>query len=80
MQIIDEQLNNAISHGLFFDDWLTMKKYLLRSLPADARSQFSTRDPKTKKQKLNQFEIEIINRYKTISGKEMRIPAYETLK
>ena len=80
MQLIDEQINNAISYDLFFDDWLSMKKYLLRSLPADVRSHFSTRDPKTKKQNLNEFEIEIIKRYKKLTGKEIGVQPHESIK
>ena len=74
MQLIDEQINDAISYGLFFDDWLSMKKYLLRSLPVDVRSCFSTRDPKTKRQRLNDFEVEIIRKYEILTGKEIRTP------
>ena len=80
MHLIDEQINNAISYGLFFDDWLSMKKYLLRSLPTDIRSHFSTRDPKTKKQNINEFEVEIIKRYEKMTGKEMGVPPHEPTK
>jgi hypothetical protein len=45
------------------DNWLTVKKFLLKYLHPDIRKQFTTRHSKTKKHSLNAFEIEIINYY-----------------
>mgnify|MGYP000016413087 CR=1 FL=1 len=45
------------------DDWMDFKKIMLRSLPSKMRKKFSTRDPITKKQSLNQFEENIIDIY-----------------
>ena len=45
------------------NDWLVIKKYLLRYLNPDIRRCFSTRDNKSKKHSLNDFEIEIIKLY-----------------
>ncbi len=41
-------------------NWVVFKKELLKNLKPDDRINFSTRDPKTKKQSLNNFEREII--------------------
>ena len=50
------------------DDWVTIKKIMLRSLHPDLRKSFSTRDPKTKEQWLNEFEKQLIIKYKEIVG------------
>ena len=42
------------------DDWLVLKKYLLRYLHPDIRKYFSTRNSDTKKHKLNDFELSLI--------------------
>jgi len=42
------------------DDWLILKKYLLRYLHPDIRKYFSTRNSETKKHKLNNFEISLV--------------------
>ena len=50
------------------DDWVTIKKIMLRSLHPSLRKSFSTRDPKTKEQSLNEFEKQLIIKYKEITG------------
>ena len=42
------------------DDWLVVKKYLLRHTHPKIRKNFSTRHPKSKKHTLNKFEIELL--------------------
>lgn len=43
------------------DDWMLVKKYILRYSRPETRKNFSTRHFKTKKHKLNNFEIKLIN-------------------
>lgn len=50
------------------DDWVTIKKIILRSIRSELRTSFSTRDPKTKEQSLNEFEIQLIEKYKELTG------------
>lgn len=50
------------------DDWMVLKKLLLRSIPSELRRLFSTRDPVTKKQSLNAFEVKIIEEYYKRTG------------
>lgn len=50
------------------DDWVTIKKIMLRSLHPDLRKSFSTRDPKTKEQWLNEFEKHLVVKYREITG------------
>lgn len=45
------------------NDWLLVKKYLLRYLNPMIRKNFSTRDSKTKKHIINSYEEKIIKLY-----------------
>jgi len=72
-QVIKE-LDIMISHRLFFDDWMMVKKYLLKSLSPKLRTLFSTRDPYTKKQVLNAFEREVVQYYENEAKKKLRLP------
>jgi hypothetical protein len=49
------------------DDWVTIKKEIMKGLPSRLRKNFSTRNPKTKEQWLNNFEKELINYYYTLT-------------
>jgi len=42
------------------DNWITIKKYILRYSHPDIRKYFTTRHPKSKKHSLNDFEISLI--------------------
>lgn len=42
------------------DDWLVVKKYILRYSHPDIRKKFSTRNAITKKHTLNEFEKKLI--------------------
>ena len=53
------------------DEWIQLKKLLLRTLPSDARSNFSVRDPKTKKQQLNEFEERLLDNYYSQTGTQL---------
>lgn len=55
------------------DDWMTVKKLLLLSLPPKLRTNFSTRDPKTKKQSLNDFELALIDEYEKRTGVRLEL-------
>ena len=50
------------------DGGMDFKKIMLRSLPSSMRKKFSTRDPKTKKQSLNEFEVKMIDIYLKKTG------------
>ena len=45
------------------NNWLIVKKFLLKYLHPDLRKNFTTRHHKTKKHTLNEFEIRIISYY-----------------
>ena len=50
------------------DDWVTIKKQVLLNISPELRTNFSTRNPKTKEQWLNDFEKEMITYYKQLTG------------
>jgi len=56
------------------ETWLELKKMLLLTLPAMERTKFSTRDPDTKMQSLNQLEKEIIDNYRRKTGIDLEVP------
>ena len=57
------------SYAGHIDDWLTIKKELLRALPPGDRRLFSTRDPVTKKQRTNDFERGVAVRWSEMTGR-----------
>ena len=69
-----EIMKEAVSLGcvLGVESWMELKKVLLVTLPAQDRSNFSTRDPKTKKQRTNEFEDRLIDNYYAQTGTRLR--------
>lgn len=73
--MIDPEIVEAIdfvySYASSVDDWITIKKELLKCLHPSVRTQFSTRDPITKKQRTNDLEREIAQHWSTLTGREV---------
>ena len=65
---IVEQIDFVATYTAGCDDWVTIKKQIMRGIPSHLRKNFSTRDPITKEQSLNQFEQQVINYYKDLTG------------
>ena len=65
---IIEQIEFVASYTEGCDDWVTIKKQIMRGIPSHLRKNFSTRDPITKEQRLNQFESQVINYYRDLTG------------
>ncbi len=65
---IIEQIDFVASYASDCDDWVTIKKQIMRGIPSQLRKNFSTRDPITKEQRLNQFEKQVINYYERVTG------------
>ena len=65
---ITAQLKEVASYVGDCDDWVTIKKEVMRGIPSALRKNFSTRHPKTKEQRLNPFEIELIESYESMTG------------
>ena len=74
---IPQQIKNEIEllakNGVQCEDWIELKRYLLKSVHSDLRKLFSTRDPVTKEGMLNDFEGELILFCEKRLGKKLRI-------
>ena len=65
---IADQVKFVASYVGDCDDWVTIKKQIMLGISSPMRKNFSTRDSRTKEQSLNDFERELINYYKEITG------------
>ena len=74
---IVEQIDFVASYATDCDDWVTIKKQIMRGIPSQLRKNFSTRDPKTKEQWLNDFEKELITYYKEMTGVKLILRTLE---
>ena len=63
-----EELDFIAGFDSLEDDWIVIKKHLLRALPVNLRELFSKRCEKTKKPTLNEFEQTLIDIYKDRTG------------
>lgn len=62
----DEKINELISEIAAVysgNDWLVVKKYILKYLAPSAKTKFSTRNNSSKKHTLNDFELNLIDKY-----------------
>lgn len=50
------------------DDWVTIKIEIMQRLNPYHRRFFSTRDPKTKEQSMNGFEIQLAEKFLALTG------------
>ena len=67
-KLIFDKVNFIATYASSVDDWMIIKKEILKQLPSHLRSHFSTRDPKTKQPSLNDLEKNIIKHWKTLTG------------
>ena len=67
-KLILEKINFVSTYVSDIDDWIIIKKELLKQLPPNLRMLFSRRDEKTKKHSLNMFEKEIIDYWERLTG------------
>ena len=68
-----EQIDFVASYVTNCDDWVEIKKQILLGLPSNLRTSFSTRDPKTKEQSLNNFEKQVIKYWKEKTGVDLKL-------
>lgn len=68
---IHEALNFVAGYAGDISDWTIIKKELLKILPVNDRTLFSTRDPLTKSQSMNEFEIIIAEAWRRITGNQL---------
>ena len=70
---IKEQVDFVSSYASGCDDWVEIKKQILLGISPNLRTHFSTRHPKTKEQRLNNFEKRIIHYWKDKTGTELKL-------
>jgi 8-oxo-dGTP pyrophosphatase MutT (NUDIX family) len=66
-----EALLEVFKYARNVDDWIVVKKELLKTLSSDDRTVFSTRDPVTKKQSMNEFECELGALWSGMTGRAL---------
>lgn len=64
-----QALDYVFSYASDVDDFLVIKKEMLKVLPPDERSAFSNRHPLTKRQQTNDFERQLAARWSEMSGR-----------
>lgn len=72
-KIILTSIEEVHSYASHVDDWIIIKKELLKSLPSNYRKMFSTRDAKTKKVSLNEFERQLVDIYYVRFDKQLKV-------
>ncbi len=66
-----KELDAVASFARDCDDWVTIKIEVMQRLNPYYRRFFSTRDPKTKEQSMNDFERDIAERFRSITGRTL---------
>lgn len=66
-----EALREVHAYAGNVDSWIVIKKEILKNLHPEERKTFSTRDPKTKKQRINDFEVELAKQWEAITGRQV---------
>ena len=81
MEDLSERIHEALSevhaYAGHVDDWITIKKEILKSLPPQERRAFSTRHPITKKQSMNEFERKVANQWEELTGRPVIFKDHE---
>ena len=67
------QIEEVAAYAFECDDWVTVKKEIMKGCPSSLRSLFSRRDPITKEQIPNDFDRSVISRFEEITGQSLKI-------
>jgi hypothetical protein len=67
------QVKEVASYAYDCDDWVTIKKEIMKACPSNLRSLFSRRDPITKEQIPNEFDRSVIRMFEEITGQNLVI-------
>tara|TARA_Y100000034_G_scaffold135212_1_gene206142 strand:- start:337 stop:603 length:267 start_codon:yes stop_codon:yes gene_type:complete len=67
------QINEVSLYTGDCDDWVTIKKEIMKGIPSHLRKSFSRRDPISKEQVPNNFDLSVINYYNEITGITLKI-------
>jgi len=70
---LKETVDFVISYTGESNDWISLKKEIMKSLPWQLRTNFSTRDRRTYEQRMNDFELMLVEYWKSRTGIELRM-------
>jgi len=69
LELIDEALQFVFGYASHIDEWIIIKKEMLKALAPEERKLFSTRHPLTKRQMTNDLERSLAEKWSTLSGR-----------
>jgi hypothetical protein len=73
--IVHPRINAALETFYVYasnvNNWLIVKKNILLMLPSRLRARFSRRDEKTKLQRPNELEYELMQRWANMTGRDV---------
>lgn len=64
-------LSQVHAYASDVDDWVVVKRELMKHLGIDEQALLSTRDPITKKQNFNEFERVLTNCWEKMTGRQI---------
>ena len=70
---IVEEIAEIAKYADSCDDWVTIKKEIMKSIPSSLRRNFSTRHPITKEQVPNEFDKAVIEHYRKVTGITLKV-------
>ena len=70
---LKETVDFVMSYVDKSDDWVLLKKEIMKSLPWQLRTNFSTRNRQTYEQRMNDFELMLAEYWKSRTGTELRV-------
>ena len=72
-----DQIKIVASYAGECDDWVTIKKEIMKGCPPHLRKKFSRRHPITKEQIPNDFDHSVIDKYRSITSINLIIRTLE---
>jgi gamma-glutamyl phosphate reductase len=72
---VQAALEEVYGYASDIGDWIVVKKELLKAIPSNLRTLFSLRDPVSKRQRTNDFERELMRRWRDLGGRELLLMA-----
>lgn len=76
-ECVIEKLKFISTYAHSANEWITVKKELLKQIPVSERKLFSKRDAKTKRTNLNDFEKKLLAQWKQLTGKDLTVNGVE---
>ena len=68
---VEESIQIVFTYASHIDEWIVVKKEVLKNIHPSLRALFSIRDPKTKKQVPNAFDLEVAARWSQLTGRKV---------